>query len=568
MTTHATTFIVPVDLDATRWSTLEPLYRTLIERDITSALALEQLILDRSELDAAVSEVHANLHIAMTCHTDDEAAKQAYLGFVDQVLPDVLRTGFELDQKLAGSPFVGALESPRYDVLVRDTTADVEIFREKNVALQTEDTKLGQQYREICGEMTVEFKGEERTLPQMSRFIEETDRDVREAAWRATVERRYADHERLHDLFETMIGIRHDVAVNAGLSNYRDYMFKEKHRFDYTPEDCEAFHAAAETVCVPLLRQLNAERATALGVDSLRPWDLATDVLGRAPLRPFQTTDELLEGTSRLFTRMSPDLGTLFDQLRDGTSFDLDSRKGKAPGGYQMNRDRQRKPFIFMNASGMQRDLETMVHEAGHAFHSLLCKDDPLLHYRHAPHEFAEVASMSMEFLAFPYLDEFYADEAEANRARRGQLENLVTLLPWIATIDAFQHWVYTHPDHTREARTRCWNELGDRFGAAVSWEGIEHFRAVGWQRQLHVYELPFYYIEYGIAQLGAVQLWLHSLENAARAIDRYRQALSLGGSRPLPELFGAADLRFDFSTETMRTLMDRVRSELQGLPA
>lgn len=562
------TFTVPTDLDATTWDSLDPLYQALIDRDLKCAGCLEQLILDRSELDSTVSEAYSNLYIAMTCHTDDEEAKAAYLGFVENVQPNLLRTGFELDRKLAGSPFVSDLESPRYDVLVRDAKADVEIFRDENIPLQTEDTKLGQQYSETCGAMTVDFQGEERTLPQMARFMEETDRGVREAAWRGVAERRFADHEKLHEIFEQMVGLRDSIGKNAGFDSYRDYMFKAKHRFDYDPADCEAFHAACEDVCVPVLRKLNEERKAALGVDALRPWDLATDVKGRDPLRPFDGAEQLIDGTSRLFTRMSPDLGGLFDELRDGTSLDLDSRKGKAPGGYQMNRDRMRKPFIFMNASGMQGDLETMVHEAGHAFHSLLCKDDPVQPYRHAPLEFAEVASMSMEFLAFPYLDEFYDDRAEADRARRGRLEDLVVLFPWIATIDAFQHWIYTHPAHTRDERTATWLELSDRFGAAVSWDGLEHLRAVGWQRQLHLYEVPFYYIEYGIAQLGALGLWLHSLEDESRAIDLYRSSMALGGSRPLPELFGAADLPFDFGTDTMRRLMDRVQAELERLPA
>ena len=567
-TTTTTTDFVPADLDATRWENLQPLYQALVQRELKCPNCLEQLVLDRSELDAAAREAHANLYIEMTRHTDDEHARKAYLDFVENVVPQLKKVGFELDRRIVSSPHRDALDQERYDVMLRDLAADVAIYREENVPLQTEDTKLGQQYSEICGAMTVEFRGEEKTLPQMARHLEETDRATREEAWRLVAERRYQDHERLNDIFDEMIRLRHRVALNAGFDNFRDYAFTSMHRFDYGPEACEAFHQAAEEVCVPLYRQLHRRRAEELGVDPLRPWDLAVDIRGRAPLRPFEQVDEMVEGSARIFRRMDPALGEMFQTLRDGESLDLDSRKGKAPGGYQQNRDRIRRPFIFMNAAGMQGDLETMIHEAGHAFHSMLCRDDALLHYRHAPIEFAEVASMSMELMAQPYLDEFYDRPEDARRARRAHLEDLVRLLPWVATIDAFQHWIYLHPEHTREQRIAQWLELDRRFGPAVSWEGLEKYRTVSWQRQLHLFEVPFYYIEYGIAQLGALQMWLQFREDRASAIGNYTRAMSLGGSRPLPELFGAAGLTFDFGPSTVRRLIEAVQEELEALPA
>lgn len=566
MTSTLTDF-VPADLDASQWANLEPLYRALLDRELKCVGCLEQLLLDRSELDAAASEAFGTLYIAMTCDTEDEAKKKGFLDFVENVQPQLKTIGFELDKKIAASPHRGDLDPERYGVLLRDIEADVELFREENVPLQTEDTKLGQQYSEICGAMMVEFQGETYTMPQMAKFAQDTDRAVREESWRAVAERRSQDREKLDALFDEMVKLRHQIALNAGFENYRDYMFKVKHRFDYTSRDCEAFHQAAEEVCVPLQRQLGRERAQELGVDPLRPWDLAVDVKGRDPLRPFEGADELIEKTSKLFHRLHGDLGGLFEKLRDGVSLDLDSRKGKAPGGYQESLDRQRKPFIFMNAAGLQRDIVTMVHEAGHAFHSLLSREDPLLHYRHAPLEFCEVASMTMELMAYPYLGEFYAD-AEAARAKREHLEGLVTILPWIATIDAFQHWIYTHPQHTREERTSKWLELRTRFGHDVSWEGLEEHLEAIWHRQLHLFEVPFYYIEYGIAQLGALQLWLKSKANEDAAIKLYQDALALGGSRPLPQLFEAAGLTFDFGPETVKTLMDEVKSELASLPA
>lgn len=566
-TTQNQSTIVPENLDATQWENIRPLYEELLNRELKCEGCLEQLILDRSELDSAVSEASGNLYITMTRHTDDEGARNAYLSFIENVEPHLKTMGFELDKTIVQSPHASKLDQDRYGVMLRDLRADVEIFRPENVPLQTEDTKLGQKYAEICGAMTIEFRGKEHTLPQMGRFLEETDRTTREQAWRLIAERRFKDHEQLNEIFDRMIELRDQIARNAGFDDYRQYMFKAKHRFDYTPEDCIAFHEAVEQEVVPVLRKLNAERAELLGLEKLRPWDLAVDPKGRDPLRPFDGADDLVERTSKLFHRMDPALGAMFDRLRQGDCLDLESRKGKAPGGYQYNRDYSRQPFIFMNAAGLHKDLETMVHEAGHAFHSMLCDHDPLLHYRRAPIEFAEVASISMELLSHPYLEEFYSAE-DAQRARRHHLEKLVSLLPWVATIDAFQHWLYTHPKHSQDERREYWLSLVDRFGSKVDWTDLEPYRAVAWQAQLHLFEVPFYYIEYAIAQLGAQQLWLHAKTDEKQAVRQYQNALKLGGSKPLPELFGAAELKFDFGRDIMKTLMSDVGGELEQLPA
>ena len=553
-------------LDATDWKQLEARYSQFLERELPDAAALEAWLLEMSDLDAYVSETAANLYIAMTCDTEDAEIKQAYLDFVEQIEPELAKMGDALNRKLAAHPAADDLP-PYYQILLRETRMDVSLFREENIPLGTELAKLSQRYEEICGAMTVEFEGEERTLQQMAKFLQVTDRDVRERAWRAITARRAQDAEEIDTLFEKQIALRHQVALNAGYANHRDYIFDAKHRFDYTPAHCEAFHDAAEQVCVPLMRQLDAERETLLKVGKLRPWDLAVDVHGRDPLRPFEKVEEMVAGSSRMFHRMSAELGEFFDRMRDGTSLDLDSRKGKAPGGYQYNRAYSRKPFIFMNATGLQRNLETMVHEAGHAFHSYYADTQPLLDYRSAPMEFSEVASMSMELLCHPFLDEFN-DEANADRARRSHLEGIVSILPWVATIDAFQHWIYTHPEHTRAERHAYWNTLIDRFGSAVEWEGLEHLRDIGWQRQLHLFSYPFYYIEYGIAQLGALQYWLQYRRDEETALANYATAMKLGGAASLPDLFEAGGLTFDFGPTTVRDLIDEVRAVLAELPA
>ncbi len=561
------TDFVPRDLDPTSWDQVGPLFEQLMTRPLRCEKCVEKLLLDRSELAAAVAECEADLYIATTRRTEDEAAKKAFLAFVEEILPKARVAAFELERRIADSPHAGRLDPDRYGVLLRNLRAGVEMFREENVPLETELTRLDQQYKEITGAMTVEFEGRERTMAEMGRFQEELDRDLRERAWRCTSERRLQDAEAIEGIFESMLAVREKVAANAGFANFRDYQHQRLLRFDYSPQDCERFHAGVEEICVPLMRRLEQARAAFLGVDPLRPWDLKVDLRKRPPLRPFADGAELVDRSSRAFHRLDPQLGGLFDLLREGDCLDLESRKGKAPGGYQYQRQRSGRPFIFMNAAGLHRDLVTMVHEAGHAFHSLLSVQEPLVDYRDSPIEFAEVASMSMELLTYPQLGEFYGD-GEADRARREHLEGIVGTLCWIAQIDAFQQWIYTHPGHTREERRRCWLGLQDRFGGIASYEGFEETRARSWQRQLHLFSLPFYYIEYGIAQLGALQMWQRARSDASAALGGYKRGLSLGGSRSLPTLFEEAGLRFDFGPDTIRSLIGEVTEELERLPA
>lgn len=579
MSQAAVSDFVPADLDASSWENIEPLLAALRDREIDAADEFERWLLDRSELEAAISEAAALLYIGMTCHTEDQDRQRAYASFVEHVAPKVMPLGFALDKKQAALAKRFDL-GRRYAVLNRDTISSVEIFREQNVPIQTELAMLSTEYQTVIGAMMVEFDGRERTLPQMGVYQESTDRGVRERAWRAVADRRAADADRISGIYDRMVAKRHTMATNAGFGDYVGYAFKQMRRFDYTPALCFAFHEAIERRVMPFVARLQARRQRDMGLGALRPWDIGVDPKGRGPLAPFEGGVELVAKTKRVFSRMSPELSSMFESLGDGAndqgadggaSLDLDSRKGKAPGGYQYMRDRMRAPFIFMNAAGQHRDVETMVHEAGHAFHSMYCTDEPLMHYREAPIEFAEVASMSMELLSMPYWDAYYADPEDLARARRQQLEGSLALLPWIATIDAFQHWVYSNPAHTRAQRAQAWLALEARFGHQgyrVDWSGLEAHRATVWQRQSHLFGHPFYYVEYGIAQLGALGLWLTSLEQGEdAALEAYRRALSLGGSRPLPELFAAAGLPFDFGDATVARLVERVEKELAKLP-
>ena len=501
----------------------------------------------------------------MTCHTDSPEAEKAYLQFVEQIEPELKPRQFKLAQLYLAHPLRRQLDPRRYEVFDRDTTLRVELFREENIPLETEESKLAQQFQKLSGSLTVTFRGEEKTLVQMGRYLEEPDRALREEAWRLVAQRRLQEADKFEDNFEALLALREKIARNAGFPNYRAYAFRAKGRFDYTPEDCLKFHAAVETEIMPVVRLLQAERKRQLGVASLRPWDAAVDPLNRPPLRPFTEVEEMVERTQRVFDHLDAGLAGGFRTMRDLKLLDLANRKGKAPGGYQATLAEARLPFIFMNSVGLQRDVETMLHEAGHAFHTLAAKGEDLYSYRSAPIEFCEVASMAMELLGNQHLEEFYST-TEANRARKTHLEGIINFFPWMATVDAFQHWIYTHPGHTRAERKAAWIALMDRFGGDVDWNGHEAARAHHWHRQLHIFIHPFYYVEYGIAQLGALQVWANSHRNAAQALRDYQAGLALGGSRPLPELFAAAGCRFDFSAETVRPLVALVRSELAKL--
>jgi oligoendopeptidase F len=574
------TDFVPASLDAARFESVEPYFKKLLERPVRTGPQLEKWLVDRSELSAECSEARANLYISMTCNTDDEGAQKAYGKYVEEVAPKLTPLFFELDKRLVELSKDIRLDAGRYSVLLRGSAADVELFRPENVPLETELAKLSQKYDQVAGAMSVNFDGGEKTLPQMARYQEVQDRSVREGAWRAVAERRHKDVEAISGIYDEMIALRDRIGRNAGFDNFVGYAFKSKHRFDYGVEACRDFHAGVESAVVPLVRELDKKRTAALKVPALRPWDFGVDPKGRAPLRPFQGGRELMNKSLATFRALDPRLEKMFARLgagdeargsRDGAMLDLDTRKGKAPGGYQYMRPRTRRPFIFMNAAGLHRDVETMVHEAGHAFHSMLSEDDSLVEYRESPTEFAEVASMGMELLSMAHWrapGAFYSSQEDWQRAAREQLKHSVILLPWIATIDAFQLFVYGYPKHTREEGGTFWLGLDERLGSKIDWSGLEHLRQFTWQRQLHLFSHPFYYIEYGIARLGALQLWLHALEQGEKsAVEAYMKALKLGGSKPLPELFAAAGLKFEFGPEIVKRLVDRAAKELEKLP-
>jgi oligoendopeptidase F len=557
---------LPEVVDFAQWEAIEPWYRKLLDRPIGSAQELETWLRDVGELNAAVGQEGVKRYVAMTCQTDDPAREEAHLQWIRDVEPKLKPLQNELRSRYLDNPFRADLDAKRYEVYDRAQTNRRDLYREANIPRETEIAELEQQYQKVIGAMTVQFRGKEYTPAQMAPFLEETDRALRQEAWELVAKRRLVERDTLDGLFDQMRALRADVAKEAGFDSFTEYAYRSRERFDYDEKSAYAFHEAIESVVVPLARELQEARRAALKLDRLRPWDLAVDPLGRPPLRITNDPEKLAEGTEKIFREVDPTLGAQFGFMRRNDLLDLANRKGKAPGGYQTTFEDDRLPFIFMNAVGIDGDLRTLLHEGGHAFHSLASRGETLAAYREAPIEFCEVASMSMELLGARDRGVFYSPE-DADRSYRALLEGIVLILPWIATVDAFQHWIYANPNHSRDERRAAWNALLDRFGGNVDWSEYEDARSSSWHRQLHIFLYPFYYIEYGIAQLGALQIWRRSMDDRAAAVAGYKRGLSLGGSRPLPELFQAAGIRFDFSRETLAPLMDAIGEQLAGLP-
>ena len=556
---------LPEDFKLTSWENLKPYFDDLLDRRLNAQDDLKKWFADRSELESVISEDLAWRYIRMTCYTENQEYVKSYQDFVQNIQPKVAPVSDQLNRKAAESEFLNSLATLEgYDILVRNLRKEIEIFRDENVPLFTEITTETQKYAQISGAMTVEVDGKTLTLQQASVFLMSTDRNKREEVYRKINARRLQDKEELDALFSRLIQLRHRVAVNAGFENFRDYMFKALGRFDYTPQDCFDFHQAIQHEVVPMLNHFAKERKASLGVDSLRPWDKAVDPEGREALKPFTSGKDLTEKTIRVFRNLDTYLGQCLSIMQTMGHLDLESRIGKAPGGYNYPLAEVGVPFIFMNATSTLRDMVTIMHEGGHAIHNFLTRDLELNDFKSTPSEVAELASMSMELISMDHWDIFFKDGHELNRAKREHLEDIIETLPWVATIDKFQHWVYENPDHSPEERKREWNRIFDQFADSVTdWSGFQETRDFLWQKQLHLYEVPFYYIEYGMAQLGAIAVWRNFRNDAKEGLQGYQNALKLGYLRTIPEIYEAANIKFDFSRDYIRELMGFVRNEL-----
>ncbi len=566
-TVRSTRNFLPGDLVIGSWADVAPYFSELADRSIPDTASLEKWLRDLSELEAVLSEEGGWRYIRMTLDTKDAEAGERYRSFVGEVLPDVEKWTDKLQRKLMAVPQVAQLTGEGYPIYLRGIREQLRIFREANVPIQAELREMAQEYGSIIGAMSVEWKGERITLPKAASILESPDRAEREAIYRLIAVRRAQDQEKLDKLFNEMLSKRNMIALNAGFPDFRDYMYIALGRFDHTPADATAFHKSVELEVVPVVERLHRERKEKLGVEELRPWDLSVDPSGKPPLRPFSDPDQLIQLTRTVFDKLDPYFAECLSKMKELGRLDLDSRDGKAPGGYNYPLYESGSPFIFMNAVGTTDDVITMVHEGGHAVHSFLTHPLPLTGYKSFPSEVAELASMSMELLTMDHWHLIYKDPEDLKRAKRDQLERVLTILPWVATIDAFQHALYTNPEWTMEQRTAEWVRVHKRFsGSMVDWSALDAERNMLWQKQLHLFEVPFYYIEYAIAQLGAIGVWRNYKRDPKKAIAKYKAALELGYTKSLPEIYSTAGITFDLSTSYVKELIAFVNAELDAL--
>ncbi|HXR82861.1 MAG TPA: M3 family oligoendopeptidase [Hanamia sp.] len=558
---------LPENLTVTNWETIEPYFKDLLKREINSKEDLEKWLKDMSELEAAVSEDACWRQIRMTCDTTNKEFEESFNYFCMEIQPKIQPYAFELNKKLVNAPFLNELDQNKFFTYLRSIRKSIELFREENIPIQSELAVLQQQYGVITGKMSIEVNGKVYTLQQASKFFESHDRKLREEVYRKINERRLQDKYELNNLFTELIKKRNQEALNAGFENYRDYKFKELGRFDYTKEDTFRFHESVKLHVLPLVNKILKHKKEKLKLETLRPWDVEAEREGTKALTPFETGAELLNKSIEVFTRLRPFFGECLRQMDSMKHLDLESRNGKAPGGYNMPLAESGAPFIFMNAAKSMHDVTTMVHEGGHAIHSFLTHPLELNSFKDYPMEIAEVASMSMELFSMDHWDVFFDNKEDLKRAKEHQLERVITIFPWIAVIDKFQHWLYENPNHSLQERSQKWMEIFHEFSDdVIDYSGLEKYVENGWQKQLHLYEVPFYYIEYGIAQLGAIGLWMQYKKDPKKALDNYVNALTLGGTKTLPELYKAAGLKFDFSPENIKILMEFVNEELEKL--
>ncbi|MBS1635577.1 MAG: M3 family oligoendopeptidase [Bacteroidetes bacterium] len=555
------------DFKITSWDTLKPLLEELKNRSIQTADELLQWLKDHSELEAVISEDGAWRYIRMTCDTKNEQLQNDFNFFVTEIEPHLAPYANELNKKLVDSPFINALTDEAYRVYIRGVKKNIELFREKNIPLQTELRQKEQEFGSISAAQSIRHEGEEMTLQKAATFFKNTDRSLRETIYKKIQERRGADEKSLNELYDELIKLRNQIALNTGFKNYRDYKHEDLGRFDYSVQDCFNFHDAIQAHIVPLVKANEQERKDALRLDSYRPWDREVDVDGKAPLKPFTNGKDLTDKTIDCFKKVDPYFADCITTMNSMKRLDLESRIGKAPGGYNYPLMETDVPFIFMNAVGLHRDMVTMVHEGGHAVHAFLAADLELTEFKSTPSEVAELASMSMELISMEHWESFFPDKDDLKRARKEQLDKVLQGLPWIAQIDKFQHWVYENPGHSHEERYAYWMKLCQEFGTGVvDYTGLENNLKRSWQVQLHLYEVPFYYIEYGMAQLGAIAVWRNYKKNPAKGLEQYKAALKLGYTRTIPEIYKAAGIEFNFSPAYVKELADFVKAEYEAL--
>ena len=564
--TRPTRKFVSEDLVIDSWQKLQPLFEDLLKREINSVSELEQWMSDRSELSAVLEEDMAWRYIKMNIDTTNKELSEKFHFWIKEISPNIAPYSHKLNVKLIECKQLNDLDADKYQIYLRGVKKSIEIFREENIPLFTEMEAKQQEYGAIAAKMSIEVNGEKLTMQKAQLLLKETNRSTREEVYNKIQSRRFEDEKALDDLFNELIELRQKIAHNAGFQNYRDYMFAAMGRFDYTATDCYNFHDAIEQEIVPIITSFEKKRKEKLGYVNYKAWDTKVDVEGLSALKPFEGGKQLTDLTVECFKRLKPYFGECIAIMQEMKHLDLESKDGKAPGGFMYPLYEIGVPFIYMNAVGSQRDLVTMVHEGGHAIHSFLSRNLELTEFKSTPSEVAELASMSMELLSMKHWDVFYSDENELKRAKKEQLEKALEGLPWIAAIDKFQHWIYT-TKHSSEERKQKWIEIDQELGnQVVNWEGQENYHAIMWQRQLHLYEVPFYYIEYGMAQLGAIAIWREFILKGEEALDNYIEALKLGYTKSISKIYETAGIKFDFSASYVRELAEFIKIELSKI--
>tara|TARA_Y100000766_G_scaffold285097_1_gene306351 strand:- start:13645 stop:15369 length:1725 start_codon:yes stop_codon:yes gene_type:complete len=557
---------VDENLTVDRWQKIEVYFKSLLDRSIRSIQHLEQWMLDRSELESVLEEEQAWRYIKMNIDTTDEQLAKDFAFWIQEISPKVAPFSHQLNIKLNCSPYLKELDNEKYRIYLRGLKQAIEIYRDENIPLIVEMETKQQEYGAIAAKMSVEIDGEKMTMQKAAQLLKDTNREKREEVYNKINNRRLHDVDILDQLFDDLIALRQKIAKNAGFDNYRDYKFAAMGRFDYTPDDCYAFHQSIAKEIMPIIEGFDKHRMQTMGLLDYRPWDTSVDPSGKAPLKPFEDGEDLINKSIRCFERIRPYYGECLGTMKAMKHLDLESKEGKAPGGFNYPLYEIGVPFIYMNAVGSQRDLVTMVHEGGHAIHSFLSRGLPLADFKSVPSEVAELASMSMELISMDSWDEFYDNNEELKRAKKEQMQKVLEGLPWIAAIDRFQQWIYTTP-HTADERRIEWQNIMSELGSSVvNWEGYEKAHQNIWQRQLHLFEVPFYYIEYGMAQLGAIAMWRSYKQLGETALNNYDAALKLGYTKSIGELYQTAGIEFNFSQQYVKELADFIKAELADM--
>ncbi|MGG0198836.1 M3 family oligoendopeptidase [Bacillus anthracis] len=546
---------------------LEKTLSTLLNKRISSKLDLENWLKEQSKMIWEIEEQLRSHYIAFQCNTDDEEIKDTFEHDQQFVKPLLKRYQNLLDNKYLESPFRMELDSNLYGLLDAKIKNAQKLFCEDNIELEIKEDKLVTEYFEITGGLSAIWDGEEKTITELQSYLQDSNRDIRKKAKAIISEQFLSVEKELQNILNQLIEIRHQKANNIQLENYRDYMFKKYERFDYSAKDCYELAESIRKYVVPLKDKILLEKKEKLQVDTLRPWDVSAVTPDQKVLKPIANENDLIEKSTHIFNKLDVEFSTLLNRMYKHDCLDLTSRKGKAAGGFCEYLPASQLSYIFMNLNYTQDDIITFIHEMGHSIHNELIKPLKLRQYIEIPAETAELASMTMELFSLNYWDTFYTNKKDLKQAKINYFKDVISYLPVMLIVDQFQHWLYENPTHTSEERNEKYLQLQKHYQSnVIHIDGYENWIATSWLPVLHIFEVPFYYIEYAIAQLGAVQMYKQYKEDPKQALENYKKALSLGSSQSIKEVYEAAGIRFDFSGETIKELMLFVEKELELL--